>query len=70
VKYNVIDSVWFNTIGIVRVRPDFGQDKFYIGQGLGLDQKADEQHIARCGMPYRPDLLDVFFSQRKESNVH
>jgi hypothetical protein len=33
--YNVVSAVWFGTIGIVRVRPEHGADKFYIGSGLG-----------------------------------
>lgn len=62
-KYNVIDSVWFGTIGIVRVRPDFGEDKFYIGQGLGLNKEYDEQAIAEQGMPYYPKMLEHFFTR-------
>lgn len=59
--YNVINSVWFGTIGIVRVRPEHGRDKFYIGTGHGHDQKADEQHIAEWGLPYHPENLETFF---------
>lgn len=59
--YNVIGSVWFGAIGIVRVRPEFGEDKFYIGSGHGLVKEHDEQHIAEWGMPYYPSALEGFF---------
>lgn len=59
--YNVIDSVWHGNIGIVRVRPEYGDDKFYIGIGAGHDKQTDEQHIAEWGMPYYPQALESFF---------
>lgn len=69
--YNVVSAVWFGTIGIVRVRPDYsdghsqnrdyGDDKFYIGSGHGHDAKKDEQHIAEWGMPFYPKNLKNFF---------
>lgn len=63
-KYNVIDSIWFGAIGIVRVRPEYGDDKFYIGSGHGLVKEHDEQAIAMNGMPYYPQAVSVF------CNVH
>lgn len=63
--YNVIDSVWFGTIGIVRVRPEHGYDKFYIGTGIGDNQHNDEQAIAASGMPYYPPMLEGFFDVYK-----
>lgn len=62
--YNVIDSVWFGNIGIVRVRPEYGDDKFYIGIGAGDSQQTDEQAIAEWGMPYYPQALERFFDVR------
>jgi hypothetical protein len=59
--YNVVDSVWYDTIGIVRVRPEYGDDKFYIGNGFGVNKYLDEQDIARNGMPYYPQALTSFF---------
>ena len=59
--YNVVSAVWFGTIGIVRVRPAHGDDKFYIGSGLGHAVKKDEQHIAEWGMPFYPKTLKNFF---------
>jgi hypothetical protein len=43
------------------VRPDYGDDKFYIGSGLGHAVKKDEQHIAEWGMPFYPTSLEKFF---------
>jgi len=59
--YNVVSAVWFGTIGIVRVRPDHGADKFYIGSGLGHAVEKDEQNIAEWGMPFYPTSLENFF---------
>jgi hypothetical protein len=60
-EYNVVDSVWYDTIGIVRVRPEYGDDKFYIGSGHGHNKEVDEQHIAEWGLPYYPQALTSFF---------
>jgi len=62
--YNVVSAVWFGTIGIVRVRPDYGDDKFYIGSGWGHDVKKDEQNIAEWGVPFYPTILENFFDQK------
>jgi hypothetical protein len=58
--YNVINSIWFGNIGIVRIRPLYGDDKFYIGTGDGYSQENDEQDIARSGMPYYPGVMEKF----------
>ena len=63
-KYNVIDSIWYGVIGIVRVRPEYGNAKFYIGSGHGHDKEQDEQHIAEWGLPYYPQAVNEF------CNVH
>jgi hypothetical protein len=60
-EYNVIDSIWFGAIGIVRVRPEYGEDKFYIGASDGTNQRQDEQKIARSGMPYYSSAVERFF---------
>lgn len=58
--YNVIDSIWYGVIGIVRVRPAHGPDKFYIGSGHGHNKEQDEQHIAEWGLPYYPEVVSEF----------
>lgn len=60
---HVLDSFWFGYIGIVKVKSgNHGEVKFYIGQGSGEDQHADEQHIARTGTPVYPQTLNLFFN--------
>jgi hypothetical protein len=56
----IIESYWFGTIGIVKGHNGF-ETKWYIGQGLGFDQRSDEQHIAAHGMPFRPESMKYFF---------
>lgn len=63
--YNVVSAVWFGTTGIVRVRSEYGDDKFYIGTGHGHDAEKDEQHIAEWGMPFYPKNLETFFDLSK-----
>lgn len=59
--YQIMDSYWFNTIGLVKVRTSIGEVKYYIGQGKGFNQQEDEQLIAETGMPVAPNHLKAFF---------
>lgn len=49
----VLDSIWFTSgahcIGIVKMKTEYGEIKYYIGLGAGNDQEADEQHITHFG---------------------
>ena len=63
-EYNVVDAIWFNNVGIVRVRPEVGEDKFYMGHGAGLDEEEDKRYIAAWGTPVHPEVLETFFSRR------
>lgn len=58
---NVIDSIWFGTIGIVAINSDDHGWKAYIGQGHGFDMSADEQLIADTGMPVGKDIACAAF---------
>lgn len=62
-KYEVINSIWFNHIGIVKVKTQYFGYKFYIGQGAGLDEEEDEQKIARNGMPVSKLMIDELFKE-------
>lgn len=62
-KYNVKNSIWFNRIGIVKVKTDYFGYKYYIGQGAGLDQEEDEQKIAKNGMPVNKTMINEFFKE-------
>lgn len=64
-EYNVVDALWFNKLGIVRVRPEVGEDKFYIGPcDYGASEEWDSQNIAAWGTPVHPEVLETFFSRR------
>ena len=65
-KYDVQKSIWFNKIGIVKVKTKFNGNKYYIGTGGGLNQNIDEQHIAKLGMPVHPEIMVEFFKKHKE----
>lgn len=56
-KYNVVESVWYNKIGIVTVVDDFGNQKMYIGLGDGFNQEDDEQQIAAYGTSFYPEIF-------------
>lgn len=62
-KYEVVNSIWFNHIGIVKVKTQYFGYKFYIGQGAGLDQEEDEQKIARNGMPVNKSIINEFLKE-------
>lgn len=58
-EFKVIASTWFtpmggSTIGVVAVETEYDGLCFYIGLGLGYDEKRDEQLIAERGarFPY------------------
>lgn len=55
----VIESIWFNSIGIVKVEDENGDIMFRIGTGYGFDQKMDEDKIVKWGSSFNP--TDAFF---------
>lgn len=59
----IIDSIWFNDIGIVATRNDMGQVKFYIGKGNGINEIDDNLKIASCGTRVIPDYIKKFFDK-------
>jgi hypothetical protein len=63
-ELKVMDSVWFDKIGIVKTYNGF-ETKWYIGVGAGMNQTADEQVIAQYGMPIHPEMLQNFFKDVK-----
>jgi|694.fasta_scaffold12565_5 hypothetical protein len=62
--YKVVDSCWFNEIGIVKVENATGDFNLYIGKGDGKDQRADEQKIAATGVKVHRDILVKFMYDR------
>lgn len=60
----IIDSVWFDKIGIVKV--DIGYEtKWYIGTAQGHNKELDEKRIMHSGMQVVPKLLEKFFTPVK-----
>ena len=43
--YDVQKSIWFNRIGIVKVKTKFSGMKYYIGKGKGQNKFFDEQLV-------------------------
>jgi hypothetical protein len=62
-KFKVVDSIWFNQIGIVKVETEHYGNKYYIGEGVGLDRQEDEQKIARNGMPVYKSIINEFLKE-------
>ena len=61
-RYNVTNSIWFQCVGIVRVEREFGPVGFFIGDGNGMDQDADEQKIAAWGTEVTEEMFTQFFN--------
>jgi len=62
-KYNVVDSIWFNEVGIVKVLDDVGDAKYYIGKISPINgtQEEDEQFIAPWGSKISVFMVKHFF---------
>lgn len=60
-EYNVVDAIWFNTIGIVKVDTGYGL-KWYIGNTSGENEEYDKQYIAKYGTPVYPGVIKEFFN--------
>ena len=61
----IIDSVWFDKIGIVKTDNGY-ETKWYIGSAQGYNKEIDEKRIALAGMPIHPKMLKGFFKSVKE----
>lgn len=58
----IIDCVWINSIGIVKVQDPVSHEiEFYIGVGDGLDQERDERYIADHGSKVYKNFIKKFF---------
>jgi hypothetical protein len=63
----VVDSVWFNNIGIVLVLDEYDGYKCYIGLSRGFDQKSDEIEIAVFGSRFKLEAAAAYFPQIKQN---
>ena len=65
----ILKTYWFSqmtspfTIGIVKTKNEVGQIKFFIGTGLGYDDKKDAMHIAERGGHVYPNALAVWLTE-------
>ncbi|MCC6447161.1 MAG: hypothetical protein IT215_00555 [Chitinophagaceae bacterium] len=63
----ILKSIWFNSlqdgsIGIVKTKDMItNEEKYYIGNATGYNEKSDEANIARWGAKLNPDSLKDFF---------
>lgn len=59
---NKVVNSWFftsfqNCIGIIKVKDDYGNEKFYIDVASGLDEELDIEAIANRGTPFYPNAI-------------
>ena len=61
----ILDKMWFNGVGIVRVQTDFDGIKYYIkgmdGMGIENTEEEDAQLVADWGSTFPSDAGDVLF---------
>ncbi len=57
----IIDSIWFNEVGMVSTKNETGEVKFYIGKARGCIQEDDEQCIADHGTKVNTEDVINFF---------
>ena len=53
----MVFSSYNDLIGIVKVKDDYGNEKFYIDVASGLDEELDIQAIATYGTPFNPKSI-------------
>ena len=62
----ILETFWISgaeTIGIVAIKNDMDEIKFYIGKGQGLDSDIDIQRIIDYGAKVNPDTVKQFFER-------
>lgn len=64
----ILDSIWFNMVGIVRVEDEYDGIKYYIGtidlNDGGVSEKNDSEHIADWGNTFPNEAGDVLFGEK------
>ena len=52
----VLDAIWFNLLGIIKTKDTTTNEiKFYIGEGLGINEGDDIKHIIDYGIKHTPE---------------
>jgi len=64
--YNIVDTLWFNDIGLVKVYDEYVGYKYYIGKAKGLDEHEDAQSIAAWGTPVYPSVIQEMFGNEDQ----
>lgn len=66
----ILDTMWITylseAIGIVAIKNDGGELKFYCGLGHGVDEKSDIRKIVANGGKIYPEHMISFFERMKE----
>lgn len=57
----ILDVVWFNKVGIVRVEDEYDGIKYYIKDVVGLNEEEDTWKVADWGSSFPNDAGDVLF---------
>lgn len=68
---SVLDSMWFSqmmnskSIGIVKIKNEVGDIKYYIGNADGLDECSDAIHIAETGAKFPVNAAIELFGEEE-----
>lgn len=59
----ILSATWYTPlngacIGIVKYRTANGEIKYYIGNGIGIDERVDRELIVSAGARFYPEMLD------------
>ena len=62
-NFNVVESIFFGKIGIVKIALTNGDTKMYIGISNSSSKAINEQKIARNGQPLNQEILIKLLSK-------
>lgn len=57
----VLDAIWFNKVGIVRVEDEYDGIKYYIKDVGGLNEEDDTWYVVNWGSTFPKAAGDVLF---------
>lgn len=57
----ILDAIWFNKVGIVRVEDEYEGIKYYIKEVDGLNEEEDMWKVADWGSSFPKAAGDVLF---------
>ena len=60
----VLDAIWFGTVGICRCRVTEGMDtyvRYYIGNGTGSNEEIDREYVSAYGSTFPTRAGDMLF---------